>query len=141
MARQVNPFFLSPGFGGLCAVIGAAIAYGAATLATRQKAKTDTEQRRQGEVARTWDRFVWVMEHRSEFNPVLTLDLLDQLVTTGDRLGDGDLVAIGRRITTELFRELEPRRSYRHRQPRPSRRILSSTTRKGRDRDVCAHAS
>ncbi|GAA2003549.1 hypothetical protein JL107_02695 [Nakamurella flavida] len=100
-------FFLSAGFGGLCAVIGAAIAYAAATLATRQKSKTDADQRRQGEVAAAWDRFKWVMDHRDEFSPALTISLTIQLTQTADRLGDPDLVAIGREIGTELLRQGE----------------------------------
>jgi hypothetical protein len=98
-------FFLSPGFGGLCAVLAAVIAYGAATLATRQKTRNDAQQRRQDDIARVWDRFVWVMEHREEFNPVLTADLLDQLIGSGERLADEDLVALGQRISQELFRD------------------------------------
>lgn len=96
----MDPFFLSPGFGGLCAVIGAAIAYAAATLATRQKAKTEARQR-------AWDRFVWVMDHRREFNPELIADLLTQMITTAKRLEDEDLLAMGRQIGTELIQDGE----------------------------------
>lgn len=98
-------FFLSPGFGGLCAVIGAAIAYGAATVATRQKVRTDTDQRRQAEVDRAWSRFVWLVSHRQEFNLPLIASLMTQLTSTADRLGDQDLVAFAQRLGTELLRE------------------------------------
>lgn len=101
-------FFLSPGFGGLCAVIGAAIAYAAATLATRQKARTDSDQRRQADVDRAWDRFVWVMDHRTEFTPGLIANLLAQTITTAERLNDNNLVDMAGQVAAELLAAGDP---------------------------------
>lgn len=97
-------FFLSPGFGGLCAVIGAAIAHAAATVSTRQKARADAEIRRQAEIARAWDRFVWLMEHRGELDPEVIFGLLQRIGSTAAALGDADLAAFTANVSTDLLR-------------------------------------
>lgn len=81
------PFVYSPGFGGLMAVVAAAIAAVgvAATLAQRSRA----ERREQW-----WSRFSWLVDRAgTQLDLDLVIAMLDQLAETARRLRDPDLVA------------------------------------------------
>ena len=107
-------FLYSPGFGGACAVLAAAIAFTGAWLSTRRRRRADDaalgeaakkrEQARRAEATQQcWDRYVWVVDHADEIGVRLTTGLLGRITDTAAALGDRDLVEFSRQFTLELF--------------------------------------
>ncbi len=93
-------FFLSAGFGGLCAVIAAGVAFAAASQAGR-------DRRRAEEIARTWDRYTWLIQHRHDVHTELIVGLLERITSTAERLVDGDLVAFSLRFTEDILASVD----------------------------------
>lgn len=107
-------FFLSAGFGGVCALLAAVIAFLAASLSTRQRRIADTatiaetalrreEERRAEAIQQCWDRYVWVIDHTDQIGVRLTIGLLNRIADTADQLGDLELVEFSRQFALELF--------------------------------------
>ena len=107
-------FFNSAGFGGVCALAAALIAFAAAQLSTRQRQRTDratlagasaarADQRREEEIQRCWDRYVWLVDHIDEVGIPLAAGLLARITDTAVRLGDRDLVEFSRQLAAELL--------------------------------------
>lgn len=107
-------FFTSTGFGGVCALAAALIAFAAAQLSTRQRRQTDqatlagaavaqADQRREEEIQRCWDRYVWLVDHIDEVGLPLAAGLLTRITDTAVRLEDRDLVEFSRQLAAELL--------------------------------------
>ena len=107
-------FLYSPGFGGACAVLAAAIAFTGAWLSTRQRRRADDaalgeaakqrEQARRAEATQQcWDRYVWLVDHADEIGVRLTTGRLGRITDSAAALGDRDLVEFSRQFTLELF--------------------------------------
>lgn len=77
-------FVESAGFGGLCAVIAAIVAYLAARRSTR-------ERRRHDDLQQWWDRFTWTVENVPPDDELL-YRLLARLSDAANRLRDPALV-------------------------------------------------
>lgn len=107
-------FFNSAGFGGVCALAAALIAFAAAQFSTRQRRQTDratlagaaashADQRREEEIQRCWDRYVWLVDHIDEVGIPLAAGLLARITETAVRLEDRDLVEFSRQLAAELL--------------------------------------
>lgn len=102
LSQASDSFWYSPGFGGIGAVIAAAIVGGSALVvawwrnaAGRAQLKVEEGKRedveRAGEIQRCWDRFVWVVAYAEKHavdNPALIADLCDRVFTSAVELND-----------------------------------------------------
>lgn len=77
-------FFESAGFGGLCAVLAAFVAFFAARMST-------VERRRHDDLQHWWDRFTWTIENVAPDDELL-YRLLARLSDAASRLHDPSLV-------------------------------------------------
>lgn len=109
-----DAFTHTAGFGGLCAVAAAIIAFAAAALSTHQRRQADTanlretQRRRELEahdhdVQRCWDRYVWLIDQADNIGIDLVISLLARLTESAEKLGEPDLVAFTREFTLDLF--------------------------------------
>lgn len=92
-----DPFTHTAGFGGLCAVIAACIAFAAASV-------NAWVTRRNNKIKEWWDRYTWTLDRAETLGAWPTYELLSQLTETAAKLGDKDLIAFARRSTVELLR-------------------------------------
>ncbi len=101
-AKQVSPypatepFTHTAGFGGMCALIAAVIAFLAASV-------NAWVTRRNNKIKEWWDRYTWTLDRADTLGAVTTYQLLAQLTTTAAKLKDQDLIAYARQSTVELY--------------------------------------
>jgi hypothetical protein len=114
-----EPFTHTAGFGGVCALGAACIAFAAAWITIRQRRAADAaalaesqakraDERRNSEIERCWDRFAWLIENRTILGPVLVLSLLEKLTDAAIRLAEPDLIAFTRELTLQFFAAAYP---------------------------------
>ncbi len=109
-----EPFTHTAGFGGLCALASALIAFSAAWLTLRQRQRADSsalaeaqarrlEDRRNSEIERCWNRFTWILDKRESLADTIVLFLLERQTEISAQLDERELMGFAHEFTKEIF--------------------------------------